>query len=390
MKKWTPKELLCNSRGVDDGYVFLHKDHPLSKETMFILNSEDEYTKDKFRLSDKDIARISCFFGFLRKPLSHEIYGIDEDSVVPLPATSSKISRTSDIFSDPIEPNQVVCFAFTEPTIKNHRSVILRGAALPSSILTDEDRRIRRPRLNRGGDTIANMGGGNHSHRSGYGSMNISSYERELAMKTGRGRQMNQTGTRSWGSMEPTPKRYHGGQYSQPPPQVPTIQRWGAPPPAFPAPPPHPSQHWQPPHRSIPEQQYNTNAGMYNQQTMRSLSGNGYSHATQQLQWQGDNTYANPSASQPWQRNRTQQHNNGYSANYRINQSNQHQNGLAFNRQGQQHHSQHQQRHDQPTQSNNMPNQQPAQRQPQTGGRANLNNLRAQLMSTLQRQRKGN
>ena len=156
MKKWTPKELLGNSRGLDDGYVFLHKDHPMSKETMFILKSKDDYTKDKFCLSDKDIARVSCFFGLLRKPLSHEIHGVDEDSEVPLPATSSKISRASDIFSDPIEPNEAVCFAFTEPSIKSHRSEILHGAVLPPSILTDEDRRIRRPRLNRGGDTIAN------------------------------------------------------------------------------------------------------------------------------------------------------------------------------------------------------------------------------------------
>mmetsp|Transcript_17527 Transcript_17527/g.37941 ORF Transcript_17527/g.37941 Transcript_17527/m.37941 type:complete len:165 (+) Transcript_17527:1492-1986(+) len=37
-----------------------------------------------------------------------------------------------------------------------------------------------------------------------------------------------------------------------------------------------------------------------------------------------------------------------------------------------------------------MPMQQQQQQQPQTGGRANLNNLRAQLMSTLQKQRKGN
>ena len=81
MKRWAPKELLCNSRGLDDGYVFLHKDHPLSKETMFILNTKDEYTKDKFRLSGKDIARVSCFFGFFRKPLSHEMHSTDDDSI---------------------------------------------------------------------------------------------------------------------------------------------------------------------------------------------------------------------------------------------------------------------------------------------------------------------
>jgi len=399
MKKWTHKELLCNSRGMDDGYVFLHKDNPLSKETMFILDSKDEYTKNKFSIAEKDIARISCFFGFLRKPLSHEVHGIGDDSSVPLPSTSSKISRTSDLFSDPIEPNKAICFAFTEPPIKSHMSVILRGASLPPSVLTDEDRRIRRPRLNRGGDTIANMGGRNKSHQSGYGSMNISSYERDLAMKTGRGRQMNQAGTRTWGSMEPTPKRFQRsqGQYSVPPPQVPTIQRWQPPPPAFPPPPPHPSQRWHPPSvqqtqqysHGMQQQQaaYNTNAGAYNQQTMRGMAGNSYSHNGQQQQWRGNNNYSN----QAHQQNRTQQQNNGYRANHRSNQPNQHQSGFAFNQQGHQRQG-YQQHQQQQTQTNHSFNRRGNQQQPQsqTGGRANLNNLRAQLMSTLQKQRKGN
>ena len=286
MKKWTAKELLCNSRGLDDGYVFLHKDHTLSKATQFILGSDD-YTKKKFLLAD--IGKVSCFFGYFRKPLSHEIHSLDDDSSVPLPATSSKISRSSDVFSGPIEPNEAVCFAFTEPDIKSHMSEILHGAVLLPSVLTDEDRRIRRPRLNRGGDTIANLGGSHKSHKSGYGSMNINSYERELAIKSGRGGQMNQAGTRSWGSMEPTPKRYDGGQYSVTP-KVPTMQRWQPPPPSNfpPPPPPHPPQLWslqqshqfgqgyqQQPH-------YNINAGVYNQQAMAAMSGIVHMHSQQQ------------------------------------------------------------------------------------------------------------
>ena len=380
MKKWTQKELLCNSCGLDDGYVFLHKDHPLSKDTVFIL-TKDEYTKDKFCLAEKDIAKTTCFFGFLRKPLSNEIYSLDDDSTVPLPASSSKISRASDVFADPIEPNEAVCFAFTEPDIKIHRSEILRGAVVPASILTDEDRRIRRPRLNRGGDTIANLGGGNKSHKSGHGSMNISSYERDLAMRTGRGSQMNQAGTRSWGSMEPTPKRFHGGQYSVPPPQVP-MQRW-QPPPAFPPPPSHPSQQWQQPvvqqqqyNQGYQQQQYAVNTGAYNQQSMQAMTGNGYNHTQQ---WNQVNY-------QQQQQNQVQQQQNyGYSTNY--NQPNQH---IRFNQQQQQHHHQPQQA----AQSNYSFNrqgqqQQQQQQQPQTNGRANLTNLRAQLMSTLQKQRKG-
>eukprot|EP00578_Thalassiosira_sp_NH16_P024076 CAMPEP_0181096886 /NCGR_PEP_ID=MMETSP1071-20121207/11269_1 /TAXON_ID=35127 /ORGANISM="Thalassiosira sp., Strain NH16" /LENGTH=1201 /DNA_ID=CAMNT_0023179319 /DNA_START=75 /DNA_END=3681 /DNA_ORIENTATION=+ len=409
MKKWTQKELLCNSRGLDDGYVFLHKDNALSKKTTFILTSKDEYAQKKFSLADKDIGRISCFFGSLRKPLSHEIHDLEEDSTVPLPASSSRISRASDLFSDPIEPNEAVCFAFTEPDIKHHRSEILRGAILPPSILTDEDRRIRRPRLNRGGETIANLGGGNQSHRSGYGSMNISSYERDLAAKTGRGRQMNQAGTRSWGSMEPTPKRFHGGGHQrQFPTQVPTIQRWQQPPPpAFPPPPPHPTQQWQ--QQPPPGQQYgqgyhqqqqpayNANAGAYNQQTMRAMVGNNYNRTQQQQQqqqWRGNTNYTKQqhNAHPYQQQNRsTQQQQLGYSAN-NYNQPNQH---TRFNQQEQQRHQQQpppQQQRQQATQSNFSFNRQGIhqQQQPQTGGKANLSNLRAQLMSTLQKQRKGN
>lgn len=394
MKKWTSKELLCNSRGLDDGYVFLHKDNPLSKETVFILRSKkDEYTKDKFCLADKDVSRSSCLFGNLRKPLSNEIYSLDEDSMIPLPATASKISYSSDVFSDPIEPNEAVCFAFTEPDIKGHRSEILPDAVLPQSVLTNDDRRIRRPRLNRGGDTIANLGGGNRSHQPGHGSMNISSYERDLARKTGRGRQMNQAGTRSWGSMEPTPKhqRFHNGQYPGPQ-QAPTMQRWQAhppafpppPPPAFAPPPPHPSQQWQAPPGNHPQQYnqafqqqqagYNTNAGTYNQQAMGAMAGNSYNRTQQ---------HAHPNQNNSAQ---YQQQNHGYSANH--NQPNHQQGGFAFNQQGQQ-----RQGHQQQGQSNGSHDQQGTQQQqgqPQTSGRANLTNLRAQLLSTLSKQRKGN
>merc|ERR1719464_1644707 len=85
--------------------------------------------------------------------------------------------------------------------------------------------------------------------------MNISSYERELAQRTGRGNEMHQAGTRSWGSLEPTPKRQflarnpfqiHGNLVPPPPP----------PPPPHP---PHPTQKqsWQqqPPHQPYQQKQ---------------------------------------------------------------------------------------------------------------------------------------
>lgn len=360
MEKWTQKELLCNSRGLDDGYVYLHKDHPLSQATAFILTSGDEYTKKKFSLAGIDLSRVTCFFGELRKPLSNEVYDFDSNSIVPLPKTASRIYRTTETFAAPIEPNEAVCFAFTEPAITSHKSVMLRGAALPPSILTDEDRQIRRPRLNHGGGTIANMGG-NNSHQSGYGSMNISSHERDLAMRTGRGRQMNQAGTRTWGSMEPTPKHH---RFVPPPPvqQAPMMQRWQAPPPPFPPPPgafpppppafppPPPHSHMRqavPPtpyqHATIQRQQpsYQGNAGAYNQQAMMAVS-SGSSSYTQ-----------NRPAAQQQQR-----------PPYQGQVQQQAQSGFSFRQ-----------------------TQQQPQQQPQSGGRANMSNLRAQLLSTLQKNR---
>lgn len=366
MDKWTQKEMLCNSRGLDDGYVYIHKDHELSQATSFILTSGEEYTKKKFSLAEIDVSRITCFFGYLRKPLSNEIYDFDSNSIVPLPKTANRISRTTETFADPVEPNEAVCFAFTEPTIASHKSAMLRGAVVPQSILTDEDRRIRRPRLNRGGGTIGNMGGNNKSHQSGYGSMNISSYERDLANRTGRGRQMNQAGTRTWGSMEPTPKH----QRFSPPPmqQAPMMQRWQAPPrnafppPNFPPPtftppnfpPPPPSSYPQLPghpqvqqaglYRHQQQQQHSTyqsNPGAYNQQAMRAIGRQQPQQHTQQRP-----PYQSHQPAQPAQ------------------------NGYSFRQQG----------------GAARPGNQQRQQQ-QSGGRANLNNLRAQLLSTLQKNR---
>jgi len=389
MKKWATKELLCNSRGLDDGYVFLHKEHTLSKEISFVVTSKDEYVKNKFCLSDKDVAKISSFFGFVRKPLSHELYEFDDNSMVPLPASASKISRSSDLFSSAVEPNEAICLAFTEPTMKSHRSEILSGAVLPPSILTDEDRRIRRPRLNRGGDTIANMGGHNKSHQSGYGSMNISSYERDLAMKTGRGKQMYQAGTRAWGAMEPTPKRH-----------MPTMNRW-QPPPPMPPPPPTQQQQWptaqnpfngnynnpaqqrqhNPYEQPPPQQQQQQYA--YQQQQQGRPQQQQYSYQ-QQRQPQQQQQYS----FQHHNRNQQQQAYGGGRQQNQVQQGQhtrfdqQSQSGYSFNRQGGQQQQQYQQP---PPPQQQQPQQQARQQQPQ--GRANLNNLRAQLMSTLKNQR---
>jgi hypothetical protein len=214
MAKWSKQELLGNAKGLDDGYIFIHSSHPLIQKVSEVLKAGDEGKTVKFALDPPREGPCSGFTGKIRQPLSNEIFPADETSVVHPPPSASRISYQSHdcLFSDPVDPNSALCAAFTEPDIKIHLSVMLEGAIPVRPCLNDADRRIRRPRLNRGGGTISNMGGQN-SHQAGYGSMNISSQERDLANRTGRGHQMNQTGMRPWGAMEPTQKyqRTNGG-----------------------------------------------------------------------------------------------------------------------------------------------------------------------------------
>jgi hypothetical protein len=237
MAQWTPEELLCNSRGLDDGYLYVHKSHPLSRKLAAVLEGGKTAKSPKVRLTDSAAYGTPGFSGSLRPPLGNEIFPLDEDTAIPPPPTAGRIdpSRRGDsAFGSSILANAAVCVAFSEPPKLSHKSVLLPGARVPSPVLTADDKRIRRPRLNRGGGTIANLGmaGNGRSHQSGYGSMNISSYERDLAERTGRGGQMNQAGTRAWGAMEPAPKRVRAAmdvnlpnpftpQYPPPRPQYP-------------------------------------------------------------------------------------------------------------------------------------------------------------------------
>ena len=234
MAKWSKSELLCNARGLDDGYLYMYKRHPFGKKlAKLALEGNKTAASSKERITDSAAYGFAGFTGSVRPPLSNEVYPLDlegkSDNVrVPLPSSASKIDRAShdNLFSEPIESNEVVCVAFTEPMKYSHKSILLSGAKPLPCKLTQDDLRIRRPKLNRGGGTIANLGmsrsGGGQSYQSGYGSMNISSYERDLAQRTGRGHEMNQPGTRAWGAMEPTPKRHRGG----PPPHIQQQQQY--------------------------------------------------------------------------------------------------------------------------------------------------------------------
>ena len=210
--KWTEYEKLCNARGLDDGYVFCHITHPLASALTPALDLKEG--AQKLPIQGCEIS------GEVRKPLSNEIYPLDEVSVIEPPTSAKQISSAScdDLLSSPIDPNAAICTAFTEPKQGIHKSVLLYGVKLATPVLSGDDLRIRRPRLNRQSKTIANMGGSTRqgqSYQTGYGSMNINSYERDLAHRQGRGHEMNQTGTRAWGAMEPSRKKQRHGNHNQ-------------------------------------------------------------------------------------------------------------------------------------------------------------------------------
>jgi len=210
IKKWTQQELLCNARGLDDGYVYCHVTHPLASAVSAALDTKE---KDKLRMEDIADVEQCSITGFVRRPLSNEVYPLDDVSTIDAPQCPMALESYDDLFATPIEPNAALCIAFTEPTKVPHKSALLSAAKPLDPVLSGGDLRIRRPKLNRGGGTISNLGGNsrdnqrNQSHQPGHGSMNISNYERGLAERNGRGHQMQQTGTRAWGAMEPSRKR---------------------------------------------------------------------------------------------------------------------------------------------------------------------------------------
>lgn len=212
MAKWTKEELLCNARGLDDGYLYIHSSFGLASKLKMVLQNGKTAKSPKIRLTDAASYGCEGFTGSMRPPLSNEIHPLEEGTELNAPKSSAKavFSSHDNLFTDPILSNDALCVAFTEPLKLSHKSILLPGAVPPPERLNDEDRRVRRPRLNRGGGSIANMGTSNgQSYKSGYGSMNIGSHERDLAQRTGRGNQMHQAGTRAWGAMEPAPKRQY-------------------------------------------------------------------------------------------------------------------------------------------------------------------------------------
>jgi len=132
----------------------------------------------------------------VRRPLSNEV--IDVDAEVEPPSGYTHTSRDG-LLDQPILSNEVLCAALSEPRVKKHMSIILPNAQLNSPELVDSDFRIRRPRLNFGGQTIANLGGGGRNNHGG--NMHV---DRNLRNNFGNNMQ---TGMRQWGTLEPSMKR---------------------------------------------------------------------------------------------------------------------------------------------------------------------------------------
>lgn len=381
MKEWTKEELACNVRGIDNGYAYISNSSKLLGKVSTVYEDPQKYKTAKLRLTDAQSYASGGFFGSIRLPESNEVFPIDGDVSIEPPSSASKI-ESSDFdrtFSEPVEPNDAICVSFTEPPKLAHKSVVLPGAKPCKPVLKPEDRRLHRPRLNRGGATIANMGGpkSGASYQAGYGSMNISSYERNLAVQQGRGNQMYQTGTRAWGAMEPAPKRVRQQHPQQPPyPSNPFNQR---------APPARPQQNNLPPWQ-VGGYQQQQQGGYNNQWQQQQPQGQQFNRqgGTFQQQGYGQQQGGYNQGGYQQQRGGYQQPRGGYQQYpppQQPPQANQHHSFQGYNRTQQPYAQQHGQGGYRPPQQQNQP---PSRVNPNV-----MSSLRSQLANTLQQNRRG-
>ena len=99
-----------------------------------------------------DAARWQGFTGTVIPPLKSHQIGPRED--IPRPKGAGVSSLLEDV-----KKNFALCCAFSQPEKRPHLSVILQSAVESESVLEAHDLTIRRPRLNRGGGNICDMGG---------------------------------------------------------------------------------------------------------------------------------------------------------------------------------------------------------------------------------------
>jgi 5'-3' exonuclease len=116
MTQWTKEELLCNARGLDDGYLYVHREQSLAKKFAIVLQRGKTAKDPKTKLSDAASYGCPGFSGLVRLPLTNELFLIDEEITVKPPASAAdKITDGVSIFADDIAPNVAACVAFSEP-----------------------------------------------------------------------------------------------------------------------------------------------------------------------------------------------------------------------------------------------------------------------------------
>jgi 5'-3' exoribonuclease 2 len=157
IKDWTAKEKLQNMRGLLDGWIYVHAEHPLAS-TIEPVALCSKLGKDGFERRDLgDAAKWGGFTGSVIPPLKAHQVLVDKKTDIPRP----KNAGVDSLLRDGISKNMALCCAFEEPERRPHLSVILPGAVEADPVLEDHDLVIRRPRLNHGGGSISEMGGSN-------------------------------------------------------------------------------------------------------------------------------------------------------------------------------------------------------------------------------------
>jgi len=149
-KEWSPREQFCNSRGLDDAYLYIHKSNPLAETLQQVLSDSQGIQR-----SLGDAARWNGFSGSVRAPLSDE--RIQLDDIVHPPKRKSR--RGIDEFMAPITKNASLCVSFKEPPKRLHRSAMLLGATPPPPTLDHFAlSQIQAPNLSHAAATIAQLG----------------------------------------------------------------------------------------------------------------------------------------------------------------------------------------------------------------------------------------
>jgi 5'-3' exoribonuclease 2 len=107
-EKWSTKEKLQDARGLADGWLFVHGDHPLASaiENVALCSKRGDKGVEKRSLGDS--SRWGGFTGTVMAPVpSHQIELAEK---IPQP----KRSGTAALLKD-ANPNAALCVAFTEP-----------------------------------------------------------------------------------------------------------------------------------------------------------------------------------------------------------------------------------------------------------------------------------